>query len=656
MFTDIQWVGFLLMAGVGLGLPLWRIRSRSPGVFAGGVVVLVCTVGWAWRQDRIQSRRRDLQVAFERSVPAVGRPGGYQSSDSCQSCHPAEFDSWHASYHRTMTQFAVPGAVQADFSKGPLQLDGQSYRFERRDEEYWVEMPDQKWLESPANRRALLSGSASPPRVTARLGLITGSHHMQVFWISGEAGNLQRIFPFSWLIQDQRWVPVHETFLRDPKLGGYTHLWNANCIHCHATGGQPRPNSGTGTVATRVGELGIACEACHGPGESHIRANQNPLNRYLGQLANRPLQPLVNPAKLSKDRSAQVCGQCHGIKWIPTAEKEHLQQHGFTYRPGDDLEKSSPIAHPARLDLQEWLREPLRQNPRFLEEHFWADGEVRVTGREFNGLLDSPCYERGSLTCLSCHASHQSDPDGQLAAGRRGNDACLQCHSKLRDQIEQHTHHPAASSGSQCYNCHMPHTTYGLLKAIRSHRISSPRVATTLASGRPNACNLCHLDKTLAWTGKHLVDWYQQPPVELPVEHTQIAASVVWTLKGDAGQRALIAWHYGWEPATAVSGMDWLPLYIGHMLDDPYSAVRYIAARSLRRIPAFAEFQYDFVAPPELRAAARAQVIRNWAESLKGRSASRGSEVLLDPQSSLDARRFLELSRQRDNRSMDLQE
>jgi hypothetical protein len=225
VLSDIHWVSFLLVVTVGLGFPLWHLRNRHRCVFASGVAVLISTIGFAYQQARTHALLRVTQAEFQRSVPNVGRPGGYQSSDSCQSCHPSEFDSWHATYHRTMTQFAIPESVQADFSKGPLQLDGQSYSFQRRNDQYWVDMPDPRWLESPANRRAMLSGTAQPPRVTERLGLITGSHHMQVFWISGKSGNLQRIFPFSWLIQDQRWVPVHETFLRDPKLGGYTHLW-----------------------------------------------------------------------------------------------------------------------------------------------------------------------------------------------------------------------------------------------------------------------------------------------------------------------------------------------------------------------------------------------------------------------------------------------
>jgi hypothetical protein len=34
--------------------------------------------------------------------------------------------------------------------------------------------------------------------------------------------------------------------------------------------------------------------------------------------------------------------------------------------------------------------------------------------------------------------------------------------------VTAHTHHASNSSGNECYNCHMPHTTYGVLSAIRS--------------------------------------------------------------------------------------------------------------------------------------------------------------------------------------------
>src|SRR5262245_48024029 len=51
---------------------------------------------------------------------AAGRPiqqpaDGYVSSDTCRACHPSQYASWHASYHRTMTQVASPRTALTSF-------------------------------------------------------------------------------------------------------------------------------------------------------------------------------------------------------------------------------------------------------------------------------------------------------------------------------------------------------------------------------------------------------------------------------------------------------------------------------------------------------------------------------------------------------------
>ena len=192
------------------------------------------------------------------------------------------------------------------------------------------------------------------------------------------------------------------------------------------------------------------------------------------------------------------------------------------------------------------------------------------------------------------------------------NQACLQCHPDFESRLEEHTHHRPGSSGSECYNCHMSHTSYALLKSIRSHQISSPTVAASLETGRPNACNQCHLDKTLDWAAENLQKWYGVPRPKLSREQETIAASVLWTLKGDAGQRALMAWSLGWEPARAASGSDWMAPYLAQLLEDPYDAVRFIAYRSLRRLPGFSDFRYDYVDSPRQRAQARLKALEIW--------------------------------------------
>ena len=65
----------------------------------------------------------------------------------------------------------------------------------------------------------------------------------------------------------------------------------------------------------------------------------------------------------------------------------------------------------------------------------------------------------------------------------------------------------------------------------------------------------------------------------------------------------------GWEPAREASGGAWFSLYLGHLLEDPYDAVRLIAGRSLQRIPEFQDFSYDFLAGEKERAANEANAL-----------------------------------------------
>ena len=158
----------------------------------------------------------------------------------------------------------------------------------------------------------------------------------------------------------------------------------------------------------------------------------------------------------------------------------------------------------------------------------------------------------------------------------------------------------------------MPYTSYALLQGIRSHRIDSPVIPHDGAAGRPNACNLCHLDKSLSWTAGHLSDWYGIESPKLATDDDQIAASLLWLLRGDAAQRVITAWHFGWAPAQTASGRDWLAPFMAQLLNDPYSAVRFVAYRTLRGLPGFADFSYDYVGDLEQRAAAVQSALLRW--------------------------------------------
>jgi predicted CXXCH cytochrome family protein len=549
-----------------------------------------------------------------------------------------------------MTQIAAPDTVQADFHDVTLTNDGVRIALSRKGDQFWVH------LERPASAGA---GEVSPESLDVRAGLVTGSHHMQVFWLPGGEGNTQIGFPFTWLIPEKRWVPRNSTFVRPPDFVHRSEIWNVICSRCHATGIEPRVDSQTHTVDTRAGELGIACEACHGPAQRHLNARLAEQGQTNVPSAQTLRSEIVHPKKIAPARAAQICGFCHSMKWIDKSES--WQQHGFRFRPGDDLEQTTPIIRPSRVKEIPGLADFLARNPDLLRDFFWPDGMIRVSGREYNGLLESPCYRGGKFSCLSCHSLHESDPDDQLARNRTGNGACTQCHEQFRDEapLTAHTRHSAASSGSECYNCHMPFTTYGVLKAIRSHQVSSPRVADELATGRPNACNLCHLDKPLEWTATRLAEWFGQPAPKLPDNSAGAAHAVRLALSGDAGQRVLIAWHLSWPEALRASGTNWIAAVLGQLLDDPYAAVRCVAARSLQAISGPTPPGYDFVQEPRLRASVREEVWRSWQRQWQATAnASPPARELLVRPDDLEAQRaaFDERLRLRDDRPVRLRE
>jgi hypothetical protein len=205
----------------------------------------------------------------------------------------------------------------------------------------------------------------------------------------------------------------------------------------------------------------------------------------------------------------------------------------------------------------------------------------------------------------------------------------------------------------------MPHTSYALFKGIRSHRIDSPSVANDVRTGRPNACNLCHLDQTLKWTADSMAQWYGSEVPKLDVDQETIAASVLTVLTGDAVQRVVVAWHMGWEPALQASGNQWQVRYLAELLHDDYAPIRYVAGRAIRKHPGMQDTKYDFVAPADARSRSRQEILersssKNMLENLTPEAQRR---LLFDSNTSAVQQQTIErLVRKRNNRPVDLPE
>ncbi len=595
---------------------------------------------------------------LRQQLPRPRFDSGYVGSESCRQCHADEFGSWHRSYHRTMTQPATADSVIGRFDGSTVDCGGLPYRVFREGEGFWAEMPDPDVL-----MYVVQGGRKVPlekiPRVKRPVVMTTGSHHYQTYWVtSPRYPGLLQTLPLVFLKEGQRWIPRDAAFMRGPDdTERIVTQWNHHCIRCHSTGGNPGLDD-QGQLKSAVGELGIACEACHGPGRRHVEKQQS-LRRVPAALPAAPQgedESIVNPSRLDHRRSSEVCGQCHGAYTMRDEFAMEFARNGPLYHPGEDLSRTrNYMTHP-RMSGGAAEAEDLKRNQGFYESRWWDDGTILAGGREYTAFLGTKCYTQGTISCLSCHSMHDSDPNDQLKVGRDGPAACTQCHQEVKftTDLERHTGHVAVSSGSNCLNCHMPHSTYALFKAIRTHEIASPQVVSSARYGVPNACNLCHLDRTLAWTQEHLMKRYGHREVPLSEEQRTTSAALLWLLKGNAAQRVITAWHFGWEPAQKTSGTHWMAPFLSQSLADAYGPVRFVGARSLRTLPGYVDFKYDFLAGAVQWSNAVRMAVQRWP-GIPPEEGARPT-VLLREGGTVDAGRFTVLLREQDRRSVTIME
>lgn len=522
----------------------WVTSVRAGSMVLGVAALLAGASAWV-RVERVHATHAWIGERAQ-LAPGVRGRDRYVGSSACKGCHPDAWQSWHDSWHRTMTQLADKDTIAA-------QWEGTT-------------LPDGTTLAFDGARPIALRGAQRDPIV-----LTTGAHHLQIFWTPSRSGDTLHALPWAWLVDEQRFVPNDATLLR-PAGEPASYTWNRVCIRCHAVAGSPGWHAGTGAIDTRVVELGIACESCHGPGRAHALAHREPWARGESDRAD---PTIVNPARLDASASAEICAQCHAFTLAH--DEDRWLAHGPDHAPPDPLATwATLVRHPARADLAE-LDAVLEQDADYLVDRFWPDGMVRVTGREHGAMIESACAKSGELSCLSCHSMHASAPDDQLREDARGDGACTSCHEDAAYAAVAHHHHDVAGEGARCTGCHMPRTSWGLLGAIRSHQIDAPDPDVADDTGRPLACNLCHLDRSRDWSRSWWTHWWRDGDAPA-AQGSSPPAALEWILAGDAGQRAIAAWHLG---RAAIRDRAWVVDALLPTLDDPYPAVRLVGWRAL---------------------------------------------------------------------------
>jgi predicted CXXCH cytochrome family protein len=328
-----------------------------------------------------------------------------------------------------------------------------------------------------------------------------------------------------------------------------------------------------------------------------------------------------------------VCGHCHGQRVPePMSRIQEILSKGDPFNAGDDLSRYyRPVTRETIIDRKD---KEGRDNPYSFATRFWADGSPRLTAYEYQGILRSKCFTAGDpakrINCLTCHTMHGGDPKGMITGENRTNKPCLACHQPYEppEALVKHTGHQADSVGSQCYTCHMPRAVYGVMTFHPTHDISVPQPQLTAAQGVPNACNLCHLDKSVNWSIRESQrlwpDRYRAIAASSDAQF-EMAEGPRMLFAGDALTRALAAEAMGGEGMMKPDAQ-WAAPYLVEAFADNYPIVRFFAANGLAAGP-WKRPKPDYLAAAPIRQAALDQWRSLFDASVRQRIATFAAEL-----------------------------
>ncbi|HVF90857.1 MAG TPA: hypothetical protein VNH22_12370 [Blastocatellia bacterium] len=506
----------------------------------------------------------------------------YLQSGKCLSCHEDHHASWAKTYHSRMTQEARPASVQGDFEReNTFEYQGVKARMEKRGEAFFMN------LTFPDNRAQSFA-----------IERTVGSRRIEQY-VTKQDGQYIRL-PLAYDLVNRRWMSLNGSFFY-PDGGDYFQhqaKWDANCVFCHNVKAQPNFEKKTGRFNTEVTELGIACGSCHGQAADHAEKAASPLARTLWRLFEGSSTGIINPEKLSAERSMMVCGHCHGQRVPePIGRIEEILGKGDPYDSGEDLSSFySPVTHQTRIGDFSFAN------------RFWANGSPRLTAYEYQGILRSACFVKGDhakrISCLTCHTMHEGDPKGQITEENRTDKPCLTCHQEFDapSELSRHTGHPVDSSGSRCYTCHMPRVVYGIMSIHPTHDITVPDPGLTASRSVPNACNQCHLDRSVNWSidaVKRMWPRRFQAAERSSDAQFDLPEGPRALFAGDALMRGLAAEALG-GGGPARPDPQWAGPFLLEAFTDNYPIVRFFAANGLATGP-WQMSKPDYLAPPEAR-------------------------------------------------------
>ena len=455
--------------------------------------------------------RTSATQAEKSNAPAAAE---YAGSEACRTCHGEIYRAWSQSGMAKMLRPYSPQNVIGDFqSHNEFYLDDEISRstskpegVENRDRALFARMITRDGRHYFDIQRSDGTWRSYPVDYTI------GSKFQQAYATTLPNGQIH-VFPIQYSALRKQWINYWKVIdlpgseradLRSWEKLGAASSYQAICAVCHTSQLRNVKGGGFEVDNLQFKEPGINCEMCHGPSLQHVvdlsTGNHEP---------KQPLEPPVDFRDIGNRDFVRICAQCH----MQSAIRTPGPAGELNYLPTDHFFSESP-----RIPYGDFSR-----------KGFYKDGRFRQTTFIVEALERSQCFRKGQVSCGTCHDPHSHDPHGHDPEEEaRSNQTslkfrdqpdlmCVSCHSDLKNDaaVAAHTHHRADSEGSRCVACHMPRIMDALLFEARTHQIDDiPKAEMTLRFGQqesPNACLLCHAEKSPQWLSQQLSTWKPGP-------------------------------------------------------------------------------------------------------------------------------------------------